>query len=854
MANSSIDTALNIEDLLLVQHLRKKESPFLRIIEDVFNHAKPYLDSRIPSIFPKYTLHDIQHSLRIIRYMADLVEDLDNLSDLEITLLIVSALLHDIGMAIEQNDLDAIKKDAFDFCQTKYSTMLRLQDNNQVEATQEYIRRIHAQLSARHIRHHMANILTIPHHNTLDFVEEVAQVCQSHTEDFDWIEKNLKHHDVRGDYTFNAQYVAVILRIADILDIDVNRTPYKLYKLIAPDGKSDSEWQQHFVISNNKKIIYNEKMKQKEVVFHGRAKNADLHRKILQYIDWVGQELTAGISAYSKMSDKYALLLHERPVVHIQAEGYTFSGYKMALEFKAISSLLMGEKIYGDKTLGLRELIQNSIDACRIRQEREINEFGDDPYSPQIKILLDEEADQVIIKDNGIGMTLDVIKNHFLNIGVSYYKSFDFRLKDLTYKPIGNYGIGFLSCFMLSNIVKVKTRHYESKNRYTIDLEQGNEWTSLTETEDVAFKGTEVVMNYNQFVKTFNGDATKIREFASRFFITDGIDFKFVERNHPPIQVLNSIKDSLPLEKGLVRIDFDKILSEIDGYAILKTRSKFITSVDQLRLNPKVFLYNPPSQDDKESDNYDEDDWCWLQPIEDSFQISLDTLIHDNILLVANIPIISEADRQDFQEGMKFTNGDLKEVLEKLENKLEWLSVLIPSHLQNSISESEIEFPYDFFDGIPFDHLAKLGQLSDCPTYAFTTEYKLFKGTNDNLYLPFEQADLYPWSRSLKSNKMDLFIRDVLIKDFRFNFSRTASVFEIVSIVANIKSRKFIPDISRNNLDRDGIKYVNDIIGKAIHTLAATELSYLKEEKETITSFIERFYPDVTGFEINQSA
>ena len=189
----------------------------------------------------------------------------------------------------------------------------------------------------------------------------------------------------------------------------------------------------------------------------------------------------------------------------------------MTLQFEAISSLLMGERIYGNKSLGLRELIQNSLDACRIRQENEKRSLGDDPFEPRLRVILDKESNQVIIKDNGVGMSIDIIKNHFLNIGVSYYRSFDFLLKDLSYKPVGNYGIGFLSCFMLSDEVIVRTRHYQSRFQYLIQLEKGTEWTSLTEKEDIAFFGTEVVLNYKQFMTAFEEQAGKVKEKASSF-------------------------------------------------------------------------------------------------------------------------------------------------------------------------------------------------------------------------------------------------------------------------------------------------------------------------------------------------
>lgn len=135
-------------------------------------------------------------------------------------------------------------------------------------ALQEYVRRIHASLSGRYIRENLKDKLVIPKLTTLDFTNELALICESHTKDYDWLKSKLRTNEIRGDYSFNAQYIATILRLADILDIDSNRTPYNHYKLISPKGLSDKEWKQHFVISNNQKIILNEKTQQKKIVFH----------------------------------------------------------------------------------------------------------------------------------------------------------------------------------------------------------------------------------------------------------------------------------------------------------------------------------------------------------------------------------------------------------------------------------------------------------------------------------------------------------------------------------------------------------------------------------------------------------
>jgi hypothetical protein len=383
----TIDTDLRLDDLELIVLLKKRKSAFLPSILKVYDLVKELLNTRIPKVFPNYTLHNVGHSFRIMQYMAKLVSDPNKLNDLEVTLLIYSALLHDIGMAVSEERIGEIKKDKFRHANIKFSSMKKMMkgsDDNTV--LQEYVRRAHASLSALYIKENHPDEFTIPKLPTLSFAKELALICEAHTQDFDFIKRNLSNYEVRGDYYFNGQFIASILRLSDILDIDSNRTPYNLYKIIKPSGYSDSEWKQHFVISNNEKIYFNDKTQQKRIVFYGKSTNASIHRKLLTYISWVENELTSCCNLFGNMLPQYRMIYELKPEVNIQAEGYSFSDYKMTLEFKAISALLMGEKIYGHRSLGLRELIQNSIDACKIRQENEKNqhEFGQEEYEPRI--------------------------------------------------------------------------------------------------------------------------------------------------------------------------------------------------------------------------------------------------------------------------------------------------------------------------------------------------------------------------------------------------------------------------------------------------------------------------------------
>ncbi|MCW3789518.1 HD domain-containing protein [Plebeiibacterium sediminum] len=834
----NIDTDYKIDDLALVKYLKEIESPFLSKIQEVYEQVKDILNSRVQYVFPNYTLHNTGHSFRVMEYMSKLVDDYTKLNELEITLLIYSALLHDIGMAVSEEDIDLIKSDSFPFCDVKYSSMKKIMKGDDSLALQEYVRRIHSSLSGRYIENCLSDKLVIPKLPNLDFTKELALICEAHTKDYDWIKNNLRIKEVRGDYTFNSQFIAAILRLADILDIDGNRTPYNLYELIAPKGKSDEEWKQHFVISNNEKIIINEKTKQKRIVFHGKASNASIHRKILTYIGWIKDELTYATTLVHAWPEQYSLVYDNAPEINIQTEGYTFSDYKMTLEFKAISSLLMGEKIYGNKSLGLRELIQNSIDSCRIRQETEetVKEFGEEAYQPRIKVVLDKKRNNVIIKDNGTGMSMDIIKKHFLNIGVSYYTSTDFLLKDFDYKPIGNFGIGFLSCFMLSDEVSVLTRHYKSKFKYLVELEKGNEWTSLTESEDVEFNGTEVILDYSHFMNVFENKTINIKNFLNKYFLTDNIEFDLIDKDSESIEkIINPVVFSGELEKGHLKINFGDYLNEIEGYAIIKQRSKFITKFEDLDFAGQLYSYN------------DEDGFI---EVNDFSKLNIDDYINDKEIKYLTIPIVEYHLEDDFLSGMKFTGDDVGEVLDKLDRELTWISVIVPKDYQTYL-DGEVVKPGEYvFENLSFDDLVDIGHSSSCATKTYLRTITLFEGKKNTLYLPFDKKDRdlsYFYYRNEK--RKELFMRSVLIKDFRFNIEISASIFEIQTIVANINSRKFVPDISRNNIDDNAKKLVNYMIGKVIHIGASKYLNLLDEEKSTLVNFINSFYKEKSEFE-----
>ena len=125
--------------------------------------------------------------------------------------------------------------------------------------------------------------------------------------------------------------------------------------------------------------------------------------------------------------------------------------------------LLMGTELYGNPEVALRELIQNSKDACLLRNAQEIK-WGNPKYEPEITVKYYSENGEDILEvtDNGTGMDQDIIDNYYSRVGSSFYKSTEFyTLKSETnadFTPTSRFGIGVLSCFMVADILIVDTK------------------------------------------------------------------------------------------------------------------------------------------------------------------------------------------------------------------------------------------------------------------------------------------------------------------------------------------------------------------------------------------------------------
>lgn len=141
-------------------------------------------------------------------------------------------------------------------------------------------------------------------------------------------------------------------------------------------------------------------------------------------------------------------------------------------QFKAESKKLLDlmiNSIYTNKEIFLRELISNASDAIdklyyRSLTDKKIKVDRDDF---KIKIVIDKDNRTLSIIDNGCGMTETELENNLGTIAKSGSLDFKNNSSGNDINIIGQFGVGFYSAFMVSDLITVTSKSIDSKESYT---------------------------------------------------------------------------------------------------------------------------------------------------------------------------------------------------------------------------------------------------------------------------------------------------------------------------------------------------------------------------------------------------
>ncbi len=346
----------------------------------------------------EFTLHDGDHLFRVLTLMENLLSPgkIEELSAPELMLLILSAFFHDIGMAAEEKDVCAWKKvwdllpslsdeeiDEYKKFQRFYLSKpdVSSQIDSYVEQGEnsaadllknyiisDYIRATHAERAKKIIEDNWLGKII---YRDVDLTVEFAEICFSHNEDaLSLLVLDRNYLCGNGIYA-NLQLVAVILRLADILDFDAKRTPQILFShLFIRNPISIKEWNKH-------RAIEAWSISEKSIQFHAKCKHPAIEASIHDFCDIIDSELSACNNIISSINDfdrnqgkKNSICIPfkvDRSKIetkkNISGEPlYRYQKAQFNLSKNQVIDLLMGTKLYGNPEVALRELLQNSID------------------------------------------------------------------------------------------------------------------------------------------------------------------------------------------------------------------------------------------------------------------------------------------------------------------------------------------------------------------------------------------------------------------------------------------------------------------------------------------------------------
>lgn len=289
---------------------------------------------------------------------------------------------------------------------------------------------------------------------------DLAKICRAHGENVKFIENFEKNTRYYGTSTTNLQMVAMILRLSDIIHYSFDRAPISL--LSSKVFKSEYSFHEWMVKQSGANYIIENGL----ISYSAYCDNPNEYFKLHRYIDWIDNEIQNYFKLQRTWSQEYIKNLVEKVnrenLDNDKSKFLPKRGIGFTLNQRKILELLKGVGLYKDEYACLRELYQNSLDACRCMIAK--NSTDTIQTNGKIEFGIDENDSGIYLYclDNGIGMTKEILENYLLHIGNSYYNSFDFYKEQAKwggdFTPTSQFGIGILSCFMIANKIEITSK------------------------------------------------------------------------------------------------------------------------------------------------------------------------------------------------------------------------------------------------------------------------------------------------------------------------------------------------------------------------------------------------------------
>lgn len=503
-----------------------KKSKFEAPLKSFLRSVRPLID-RSPTLFPEYTDHSSQHVQAVINSSAEIIDKASYkiITPEDIYTLCLAACLHDYAMTFSWDDLCILVNsnkynqalygyvknnepswshlwesykaefDNFDLSEINDIVGEKLEQKSkfdypfpdihgngdlqksQLKIAGEFVRRHHARIAQ------CIATFGFPAESELEIFDSDYDhfnrmsgfVARSHHESMRKMHDRLNQSHKINYYNCHPVFLMAVLRIADLMQITTKRTPAVIFKATQYwSGISVSEWKKHLSILD----FHNEGSDPSCLSFQiePSIKSVDTLKAITDLIIYFQDELdkvwaTLGETyASSRLSDLKLTIRRVTSDIEDVSFLQSLPFEDVPGRFKVDLSLIdkLKAPLYGNRPeVGVRELIQNSLDSTR---ERKALVGGDEKFVVKVYLSSKEDKHEFKIVDEGCGMDGDLIRNHFLCIGSSYRGSKEWRSNFNTsgqskVNRSGRFGIGVLAGYILGDEIKVNTKRiYKNKD------------------------------------------------------------------------------------------------------------------------------------------------------------------------------------------------------------------------------------------------------------------------------------------------------------------------------------------------------------------------------------------------------
>jgi molecular chaperone HtpG len=495
----------------------------------ILSEFGPWLKQNNVKFFSEYTDHSLKHVEDVLETADKLIREdcLGIITAGDVATLIVATLLHDCAMHLSEDgfatllrsddmiegfgdkswkllwedfiaesrrfsgrklmalfgDTEAIKPPPYDPDEIDAHKLT----GKQLLLMGEFLRRHHHRLAHEIARFGVpgpeVNQLKLPDkEETKHIVDLAGVVARSHGLPIRDCFAYLKDYfsSIKSFKRVHPVFLMALLRTSDILQVHSERAPRQVEKVRAIRSPvSKGEWEMHQAIKDINWTEFPE-----TIFIHAEPKNVKTYLKIKNLIEQIQSELD---SSWAVMSEAY----HQEPSLRelgfkirrvrsnldneeafAKKVGYIPSQASFEVADTDLLKLLIGP-LYGERPeIGIRELMQNAVDAVQERREymKKHPELKDVEFIEQeaeVVVSIDKEDDGwwVTVSDQGIGMTLDTVRNYFLKAGASlrhseiWRKTFENEDGKSQVLRSGRFGVGVLAAFLLGDEVEISTRH-----------------------------------------------------------------------------------------------------------------------------------------------------------------------------------------------------------------------------------------------------------------------------------------------------------------------------------------------------------------------------------------------------------